>query len=55
MSADSTLATLLERYIEQHLLDPHSPDLEALCRDQPELLEPLRSHVRRYLELNATL
>ena len=56
MSNDTVVATLLQRYVEQHLLDPSSrPDVEALCQDHPNLIEPLRAHVRRYLELNATL
>ena len=56
MSNDTVVATLLQRYVEQHLLDPSSrPDLEALCQDHPNLIERLRAHVRRYLELNATL
>ena len=56
MSGEPSIATLLQRYIEQHLLDPSTdPDLAALCGDQPDLIEPLRAHIDRYLALNATL
>lgn len=55
MTKETLIATLLNRYIEQHQLDNTSPDIELLCKDHPELIEPLRAHVRRYLELDATL
>ncbi|MCZ6659006.1 MAG: protein kinase [Gammaproteobacteria bacterium] len=55
MNRETLVATLLNRYVEQHLLDAGNPDIELLCKEHPELIEPLRDHVRRYLELNTTL
>jgi serine/threonine protein kinase len=55
MNDDALVATLLGRYVEQHLTDPGNVDLDSLCQDHPQLLLTLRAHVHRYHELNAAL
>ncbi|MCZ6852387.1 MAG: hypothetical protein O7G86_00585, partial [Gammaproteobacteria bacterium] len=55
MSENTLLATLLNRYVEQHLIEGDSPDIELLCKNHPELVEPLRAHVKRYRELDTRL
>ncbi len=46
---------LLGRYVERHLAQGLAPDPEELCRDAPELLEPLRECIREYQRLDRIL
>ena len=46
---------LFERWVEQHVVHGTRADLDALCRDRPDLLPALRERVRRYEWLERTL
>ncbi len=46
---------LLERYVEQHVLNGTTPDPVMLCQGSPELLGPLREQIKRYEGLNQVL
>lgn len=54
-SGDPALDDLLARYIEHDVLHGRAPSLEELCRERPDLIEPLREQVRRYRRLEDTL
>ncbi len=49
------LDELFDRYVEHDVLDGTAPDPEALCRDRPELLEPLKAYIRDYRRLSREL
>ncbi len=49
------IEALLGRYVEQHVVDGAVPDPEELCRESPELVEPLRECIREYEQLNRLL
>ncbi|MCP4656703.1 MAG: protein kinase [bacterium] len=49
------IAELLGRYVEQHVVGGAVPDPEELCRESPELVEPLKECVREYERLNRLL
>lgn len=49
------LEKLLERYIEEHVVRGATLDTEELCRNSPELLEPLREAIRGYERLSRVL
>ncbi len=54
MSIDTRLTDLLVRW-EELREQGHSPTPEELCRDCPELLDPLRAQLRRLGQLDALL
>ena len=46
---------LFARYVEEHVLGGVPPQPEELCASQPELLGPLREHIREYRRLRRDL
>jgi hypothetical protein len=55
VSPDSSIETLLERYVEEREVHGRRIPVEELCRDRPELLERLRAVVARYERIDDTL
>ncbi len=49
------LEELLGRYVEQRIASGAAAQPETLCRDDPELLEPLRECIREYEQLDRVL
>ena len=52
---DALLEERLARFVEHHARNGERLAPEALCADRPELIEPLRAAIARYLELDRTL
>ena len=46
---------LFARYVEEHILRGIPPEPEELCASQPELLGPLKEHIREYRRLRRDL
>lgn len=55
MTTTVELEARLARFVEHHVLEGERLPLETLCADRPDLLEPLRALVNRYLALTTTL
>jgi protein kinase-like protein len=55
MTGRVDLDARLARFVEHHVLHGERLPLESLCADRPELLDPLRALVDRYLSLTASL
>ncbi len=55
MIVTSELQSLLERYVEEHVLHGRTLDAAALCDCRPELIEPLRLLIAEYTTLTRDL
>ncbi len=55
MPEANRLEELLGRYVEQKIVQGVTAEPETLCRDDPELLEPLRQCIQEYEQLDQVL
>ncbi len=55
MTTTSALEARLARFVEHHVLKGERLDLDQLCADRPDLTEPLRQLIERYLSLTVSL
>jgi serine/threonine protein kinase len=52
MTKDPTVEELFRRYVERHVMDGARLTPEELCRDHPDLEQPLRRWIERYHRLD---
>ena len=55
MAVTAELQSLIERYVEEHVLHGRTLDAAALCDGRPELIEPLRGLIAEYTALTRDL
>ena len=55
MGQHERLESLLRRYVEHEILQGEALDPVEICRDSPELLQPLREHIEEYERLQGDL
>ncbi len=55
MPEATRLEQLLGHYVEQKIVHGVTAEPETLCRDDPELLEPLKEYIREYEQLDRVL